>query len=52
MLEAGPSEKTFLINLLAEVIYADREGWELMGYLPGMDASGTFGAASIEERTS
>lgn len=52
MLEAGPTEKTFLINLLVEVIYADREGWELVGYLPGMDASGTFGEASIEERTS
>src|ERR687886_522220 len=50
MLEAGPAEKKVLINLLVEVIYADREGWELAGYLPGMDAAGPFGAASIEEQ--
>ena len=52
MLEAGPAEKMFLINLLVEVIYAGREGWKLVGSLPGMDAAGTFGAASIEEHTS
>src|SRR5213082_23803 len=40
MLEAGPAEKKYLINLLVEVIYADREGWHLQGYLPGVEASG------------
>ena len=49
MLEAGPAEKKYLINLLVEVIYADREGWDLQGYLPGLEASGTFDEAAIGE---
>jgi hypothetical protein len=51
-LEADFSDRKWLISLLVETIYADKEGWQRTGYLPGMEAAGTFAAASIEERPS
>jgi site-specific DNA recombinase len=51
-LEAGFSDRKWLIGLLVDTVYADKEGWQMKGYLPGMEAAGTFGRASIEERLS
>ena len=52
ILEAGSAEKRWLIGLLVDVIYADKHGWQLRGWLPGTDAQGTFGDASFGEQGS
>jgi hypothetical protein len=51
-LEADFSDRKWLIGLLVETIYADKEGWHMTGYLPGMEAEGTPSAPSFEEHAS
>jgi hypothetical protein len=52
LLEVGFAEKKWLIGHLVDVIYVDQKGWELVGRLPGMEASGTFKGVAIREHTS